>query len=176
MILYGFWRGGSSCLSLLFTGDLAGHCSALWLVSNCLCITCDIYSHIHISIILYIHMTIILFLFYTLENRFFSTHKFYLVGCFCYVLFCFDLILSPIPLGRVSKRLCGIQPPAGLNQNRSILHISFTPVFWICCKKVLHCTKMQNDFKILIIPPDAANSFPFKLKGHFKAKELEYLL
>jgi len=118
MILYGFWRGGSSCLSLLFTGDLAGHCSALWLVSNCLCITCDIYSHIHISIILYIHMTIILFLFYTLENRFFSTHKFYLVGCFCYVLFCFDLILSPIPLGRVSKRLCGIQPPAGLNNSR----------------------------------------------------------
>lgn len=95
MILYGFWRGGSSCLSLLFTGDLAGHCSALWLVSNCLCITCYIYSHIHISIILYIHMTIILFLFYTLVNSFFSTHKFYLVGCFCLVLFWFDYLPHP---------------------------------------------------------------------------------
>lgn len=78
-------------------------------------------THIYIYIHTHIHIVITIILFCILVNLFISTHEFY---------FFFFPILSPIPLerGPVSNRLCGAQPPAGINHNN---HPVPTPA--VCC-------------------------------------------
>lgn len=76
----------------------------------------------------------------------------------------------------------------------NVLITCFIPVFWICsneeveerrCRSrkkklklssMLYCVDLKNDFRIMIIPQEATNPISFKLKGHFKPKELEDFL